>query len=129
MSWRNQDNHKEETKVVKAALQAAGINAKVGHGHGTAWAWLKINIGTGQQFGEHTHVGDYPWRQPERCQRCREMKRMAKLTEEITQKVTGRHGEWGGEINIHESDDWNQKKRCSVPITHPNWKTNGAEAL
>lgn len=126
MSWRNQDDHKEETKTVKRALQDAGINAKVGHGKGTAWAWLKINVGEGQQFGEHTHDGqDFPWRQPENCVRCREIMKIAKVAEEIAQKVTGRHGEWGGEINIHQQDEWNEKKKCSVPVIHPNWKING----
>ncbi len=46
MSWRKQDNHKEETKAVKKALADAGIKAKVTHGRGTAWGWLHINIGS-----------------------------------------------------------------------------------
>jgi hypothetical protein len=123
MAWRNHASHKEETKTVKTALKAAGINAKVGHGSGTAWAWLEINIGSGQQFGEHIN--------PDRrgglscspdCRKCREMKRMRDETQRIVREVTGRHGDHGGEILVLTQDAWNQKKKCSVPITHPDWK-------
>jgi hypothetical protein len=51
-------DRKEETKIVKAALAAAGINARIDHGKGTVWGWLHVNIGAGQQFGEHTHDRD-----------------------------------------------------------------------
>lgn len=121
MAWRNHSTHKEETKVVRQALKKAGINAKVGHGRGTAWGWLHINIGSGQQFGEHTHDDSKLGWQVNNCRRCRELRRMSKTAEKLAQQVTGRHGEWRGEINISTSDHWNQSKKCSEPITHPNW--------
>jgi hypothetical protein len=122
MAWRNHETHKEETKAVKEALAKAGINAKVGHGKGTAWGWLHVNIGAGQQFGEHEHAECSHRRMPMHCRRCREMERLLETAEKITREVTGRHGEYGGEINYYTQDEWNNKKNCSEPITHPNWK-------
>jgi hypothetical protein len=118
-------DRKEETKIVKAALAAAGINARIDHGKGTAWGWLHINIGKGQQFGEHNH-GDREWprSQPDNCPRCHEVKRMLELTEKITLEVTGRRGEYGGRVNYSCQDEWNQKQKCSVPLEHPNWKVD-----
>jgi hypothetical protein len=59
----------QETKAVKEALQKAGINARVTHGKGTAWGWLQINIGAGQDFGEH-EKGDRHTLCRSDCPRC-----------------------------------------------------------
>ena len=75
MTWRNHSTHQEETKAVKAALAEAGIKAKVGHGSGTAWAWLEINLGSGN-WGLHDRAV------------------------QIAQSVTGRHGDYNGQISI-----------------------------
>ena len=124
MAWRNHDTHKEETKAVKAALKALGINAKVGHGHGTAWSWLEINLGAGQQFGEHKTDPAVPYR---RCDPdypvCRNLKAMEKKVYGVTGEITGRHGEYDGNTLIMMQDHWNRNKDMSEPITHPNWKT------
>ena len=56
MTWRNFENHKDETKAVKQVLRKAGIAAKVGHWRGTAWGWLEINLGPRQ--GKHMKAGD-----------------------------------------------------------------------
>ena len=117
MSFRNHSDHKSETKAVKAALRAAGINAKVGHGSGTAWAWLEINIGSGQQFGEHVER----WSGHQPCGHCRDIGAMRTKTQEIALQVTGRAGDRGGEILVLTQDHWNQSKKLSEPITHPNW--------
>lgn len=123
MAWRNHGTHKAETKAVKTALQAVGINAKVGHGTGTAWAWLEINIGNGQQFGDHNHaMGVSPVHST--CHRCQQLNKIKSLTEEIARKVTGRHGDHGGEILILTQDHWNKSKNCCQPIDHPNWNIN-----
>jgi len=74
MSWRNQKTHREETKAVKEALKKAGISAKVGHGTGTAWSWLEI-------FTDRT--GD-----------------REKILE-IAQDVTGRSGDYHGNILVN----------------------------
>ena len=65
---------REETKAVKAALEAAGFNARVGHGTGTASWWLHIKIA--------------------------DMSRRTEATE-IAQQVTGRHGDYDGNINVY----------------------------
>ena len=69
-----------ETKAVKAAIIHAGYTGvKVGHGTGTAWGWLhiKCNEKPDQDWqGKNTDV------------------------ERIAQAVTGRHGDYGGRINI-----------------------------
>ena len=81
MSWRNHINHREETKAVKDALARAGFtNVRVGHGTGTAWAWLKIRCDAkpGQSYQE---------------------KRVEAIR--IAKDVTGRHGEYDGEINVY----------------------------
>jgi len=75
MSWRNHKNHQEETKAVKAALAEAGIRATVGHGTGTAWSWLEINVGPGN------------WGLRDRVL-------------QIAKEVTGRTGDYSGEIMV-----------------------------
>jgi hypothetical protein len=77
MSWRRHKSHREETKAVKQALAQAGIRVKqVSHGRGTAWSWLEINLG---------------------AKAPRELQEKALR---IAQDVTGRHGEYHGEILI-----------------------------
>ncbi|MBA7710599.1 hypothetical protein ES703_119544 [subsurface metagenome] len=63
MSWRKHTTHREETKAVKAALAAAGIPAKVGHGKGTAWSWLEINIGKDLYPDENSPRLSQEWRE------------------------------------------------------------------
>ena len=94
MAWRNHDNHKEETKAVKKALADNGINAKVTHGRGTAWGWLHINIGDPKQRnGLKPAPFEYQYTEEELVLRNKVMK--------IAQEVTGRHGEYNGEIIIN----------------------------
>lgn len=81
MSWRNHKTHREETKAVKEALLKAGFpNVRVGHSTGTAWAWLAIHCDAkpGQSWQD---------------------KRIEALR--IAKAVTGRHGDYDGEINVH----------------------------
>ena len=69
-----------ETKTVKRALIEAGYTGvKVVHGTGTAWSWLHIKCD--EKLGQ-------TWQ--EKCNDA----------EKIAQQVTGRHGEYGGRINI-----------------------------
>ena len=73
-----------EIKMVKDALAAAGIEAKVRHGMGTACEWLHIKIPRQGSPDETQALGA--------------------LTVLITQEITGRHGEYAGRINWSEYD-------------------------
>lgn len=73
---RRGEERREETKKVKKALADAGFKASVGHGRGTARSWLEINLGPKATRDQ-----------------CREAERVA-------QEVTGRHGEYGGNILV-----------------------------
>ncbi len=66
---------KEETKAVKTALAKAGIKAKVKHGTGSTFGWLFITVNT---TGKRQEVID------------------------ITQLITGRRGEYDGNINVFQ---------------------------
>jgi len=78
--WRYHSSHREETKAVKLALDKAGIRyRKVTHGTGTAWAWLNI------------YLGDIP--------RSVFMSLRSRILQ-VVKDVTGRHGEYDGEILV-----------------------------
>ena len=104
MSWRN-----EETKKVKAALNAAGINAKVGHGKGTAGGWLYIEVGEGLSWRSDCRSENET--EPPftaycgQCPRCINHRAIVKEALEIAQKTTGRHGDYEGRINIFTQDE------------------------
>lgn len=69
-------NRREETAVVKNALKKARIPFKsVGHGTGTAWGWIEINLGKGNGRYDAAAV-------------------------KVVQSVTGRHGDYDGNILI-----------------------------
>ena len=85
MSWRNHRTDAEETRAVKAALKERGIPVKwIKHGRGTASGWLKINLGANAK-------ADY------RSLRAQVLA--------IVKQVTGRRGEYDGEILILAQDD------------------------
>ena len=118
MSWRAHNTHKEETKAVKDALKETGINAMVGHGKGTAWTWLEVNIGKNPSNLEHKkNENGFCFGNCLACEKSREI-RMKVL--KIAQKVTGRDGEYDGNILILTQDHWDKKKGCSVPIVQDN---------
>ena len=87
MAWRKQKTHREEVTAVKRALRKAGIPfLSVKHGTGTAWAWLEINIGPDPHSQDLRYSEEWS-------------KRIHRVIE-IAQDVTGRHGDYDGEINI-----------------------------
>lgn len=90
MTWRKHDTHAKETMAVKAALKAASITATVGHGKGTAWAWLHINLGPDPNPGHKLGftIASEEWKQK------------SAQALKIAQDVTGRGGQYDGEINI-----------------------------
>lgn len=133
MAWRKFETHTEETKAVKQALKEAGINAFVGHGLGTSWGWLEINIGA--RIGKHHVIGDnghileltreeiakepvYRSCMPG-CPVCKQHVDLRDKTMEIAQEVTGRTGEYHGNISILTQDHWDKKQNQSVPILQP----------
>lgn len=117
------ETRKEETKAVRKALQAAGINARVGHGRGTAWGWLHLNIGNGQQWGEHV-ARKAPLYEPcpPECVRCFNLHEMEAEALKIAQEATGRHGDYDGCINTCSQDEGRK------PIEHPKWMTRQPQA-
>ena len=123
-------DRKAETKAVREALAKVGIDARVGHGRGTAWGWLEVNVGAGQQFGEHEDP-DRTLRCSSDCLRCHGLKALTDTAMRIVLEVTGRggHGYNGwGDISLSTQDEWNQKKKCRVEITHPRFKVEGITA-
>jgi len=113
MSWRKHKSHRAETIAVKKALAEAGIKASVSHGTGTAWAWLEINIGPDKR--KHQKVKDgyvlemtleeaskQPYYLPcvAGCKACEEARKLRRKVLDIAMKVTGRHGEYDGKIDI-----------------------------
>ena len=104
----------QETKIVKDALKAAGINSKASHGHGTAWGWLHINIGSSEQYPNHDRQN--PQHEYRDCIICQNHNKLSEVALRISQNVTGRHGEYGGNINVYTQKDWNVKKQCSEEI-------------
>lgn len=110
----------QETKAVKDALQAAGINAVVSHGKGTAWGWLEINVGSAEQF-THTLM---TYCECDQCDEARKrIRQIARRAVAIAQQVTGRHGEYDGNILCLTQKAWNQKLRQSVEILQPTEPT------
>jgi len=114
------ETRSEETKAVKAALARAGINARVGHGKGTAWGWLHINIGAGQDFGEHDKCDQQQACRID-CPRCVGIRSMRSRTLRIAREVTGRSGDYDGRINVLTQDHWTDATG-SQPIPQPDWK-------
>lgn len=119
---RTDNTRRDETKLVKEALAEAGINAKVSHNRGTAYGWLDINIGSGQQWGEHKRANPQDRCDPTDCKRCANSKAMQEKAIAVTQRVTGRHGNYDGNISLLTQDHWNDRLNRSEPITHPDWQ-------
>ena len=128
MSWRNHAKHSDETAAVRRALAAAGIDAQVGHGQGTAWSWLEINIGAGEQWGEHLPPRGDRQRFCEGaeagCARCINLRIMGEETHRIVREVTGRDGDHNGNILVLTQGAW---KRKDSRIVHPRWRNRIAE--
>ena len=79
--WRIHGNHNQETKAVKDALIQAGYaNVRVKHGTGTAWGWLHIYADA---------KPNQSWQE------------MYSDIIRIAQRITGRHGDYNGNINVN----------------------------
>lgn len=114
---RRFDDRRAEVFAVKAALAAAGITARVGHGAGTAWGWLEINVGAGAEaYHETPRDTAYYVPCPPSCGECRRVRTLTERVREIAREVTGRTGEYDGNTNIMHQDHWDRAARRSVPI-------------
>ena len=92
----------EETNLVKNALAKEGIRARVDHGKGTAWGWLHIYVGENPH--QHTcprHAREEATTNGFECDACTWYENTVGRTKQVAQHVTGRHGEYGGNINIY----------------------------
>ena len=90
---------RKETKAVKTALKDAGIKSRVTHGTGTAWGWIEVNIGDpAARGGLEPHPDGWRTKYTDG-----EVKLQAE-TLRIVQEVTGRHGEYHGNICILSQD-------------------------
>ena len=97
-------DRKQETKIVKAALKAAGFGKKneirVTHGHGTARGWLEVGATI-------AHAPDctcfiHPWGVRETGPACQEKwRKIYNTLIEVAMKATGRHGDYDGRIEIN----------------------------
>lgn len=116
MALSNIQDRKQESKTVKEALAKAGIPARVGHGRGTAWGWLEVNIGDGSQYGEHLpNTENNFWVNP-LCNHCKARQSAYETALRITQEVTGRHGEYNGDTNILQQDEFCPKCKVSYKV-------------
>lgn len=119
MAWRNHPDHKSETKAVKAALRSHGFaGAKVSHGTGTAWAWLHVEIkanGDAHSVVMQDDTVSTMTREEKRglsfyapcvgnCPACTIERDKLDSARKLVRKVTGRHGDHGGEMIIQFSD-------------------------
>jgi len=111
--WRNHTDHRSETKTVRQALQALGINAKITHGKGTAWGWLEINIGKLDEW-PHNHAPQSYC--PDNCPHWLIASSLRHIVLDTVKRTTGRHGDYNGEINILTQDHWNRKEKRTEPI-------------
>ena len=102
MSWRIQETHREESRVVKDALLKAGIDVlKVGHGPGTAWGWLHIRLAKPLEYGCDEHGSAQVRGCPDCYAFCERLSEIDRQAVRIAQAVTGRSGNYDGEINTH----------------------------
>jgi len=86
---------RKETSTVKKALKDAGIKARVTHGTGTSRSWLEVNIGDPKpRGGLEPHPDGWGVKYTD------EEVELQAATLRIVQKVTGRHGEYDGNICI-----------------------------
>lgn len=100
--WRRHKTHREETQAVKKALEQAGIKAKIGHDTGTAWGWLVVNLGPNPSGLEHRKMEGTPtpWLCAGGCPACERNHELENEVIRIAQEVTGRRGDYGGEIQV-----------------------------
>ena len=113
MAWRNHETHREESNAVKNALAAEGIKARVGHGTGTAWGWLEIHTAAPSVLHDTTSPGSSVIVQTDKpsriggghcvgnCDGCAAVRETSERINHIARTVTGRHGEYGGNINVY----------------------------
>jgi hypothetical protein len=104
-----------ETKLVKDFLAKKGYrNIRVDHGKGTAWGWLHVYVTTNKPGNCFCDTHKNQWGQSETCPYCRTywQEEYRKIGEMI-RGVTGRNGEYGGNVNI---DIHLENEQVNVPV-------------
>lgn len=96
-------DRKQETKIVKEALRAAGFGKenkiRVTHGHGTVYGWLYVSVTISHDPDCRCFI--QPWGVMETCNPCKDKWRKIHNTLiEVCMKATGRHGDYDGRIGI-----------------------------
>ena len=90
---------KQETKMVKAALKALGIKARVGHGTGTAANWLHVTFDVGSLIGDE-HDGDRRATCSGLCPSCVRYRAIQSWAMPFLMDLTDRSGDYHGEISL-----------------------------
>ncbi len=98
--------NRQETKAVKEALRAVGINALVSHPRGGCWDPLEVNIGSGKQWGDARLVN---------------LQVMGCQVRQIAQQVVDREVGSKYEARVVHYDPWDEAKQEATPIRHPDW--------
>ena len=91
-------DRRQETKIVKAALEQAGISAQVLHGRGTGWGWLEIRLLNLDNLGEH--IKDPVTSSHADCPRCQQKHKIEEQALQIAIVTTGRQGDYDGRITV-----------------------------
>lgn len=103
---------------MKEALKKAGIEAEVAHGRGTAWGWLEINIGDPRmRNGLKPPPFEYQYTEEEQALHNKVLK--------IAQEVTGRHGDYDGNISLL-AQEWRKKSKHEDKAEKEKVSTEGA---
>ncbi len=96
---------REETKLVKDTLRAAGIEvSSVDHGKGTAWGWLHIKLTRPREFACEEH-GSFQAYNHTQCAACcaftEHLRTLDRKAVDLVLKATGRRAnEYDGNINV-----------------------------
>lgn len=94
----------QETKIVKAALKAAGFDKeneiRVTHGHGTGWGWLDVSATIAHDPDCTCFI--HPWGVRKTGESCKiKWRKIHNALRDIAMRATGRHGDYDGRIGIH----------------------------
>jgi len=93
------EDRREESKAIKRALKDAGIASSVRQGQGTAWGWVTVDVGYVDREHDPQTGEAAAWGQAYHAD-------LGDETARIVREVTGRGGEWGGQITI----GWSNRK-------------------
>lgn len=107
-------DRRQETKIVKAALEKAGYKGcRIKHQTGTAWGWIRI--GTTIDHHPSCTCTKHSYGVQETCEACR--RKYETINNHILAVVmtaTGRHGEYDGRVSVNL--DFDQAQYDKLPV-------------